>query len=779
MRAIIFLTTFCWSYDIRLYPSLGVAVENKDNTIIVTNGYIKTKLRLEMNLPAVDSKVNATMCEAKSNGEFEKLVEAASTSFHTQIKKELDEFIDTNINIIDQPMDALDDSEEITVQDIKDNPLLCNDNRVKCQYFPVIDVNPKNENELMMRACYDVSLGHQSDRCKITNGTTICCSKKSSNNQGKCLTKDMERTIAMMARHELTDPSRVHKMGHGDIKQNRVNNYCVAVLSAEIKGVKSTIGGYTDVKGEAAKNLPIQTRRRRGTRSRRSTWEYYASGGFWTSQYIDNQIKKVQDVAEADNREIREALKKNSQTLLTLQADHKERERLQTAVCSTTEQLSKELILSELREAHSRLEFKADAILRTCANGEIPDQVDNSILTKICSSLTDSKFCFGNAVRSLFRCKLDKPLITMKVIGIATILTMHIPISEDYSAFQFHTIGVPYSSDALISTTNITNGPKVEVSEDTKISEKSNLDEVFKDFLDGLKDELQRSRRELVTTHHFLELKSVPDIVVRFNGDYISFSESSFIHTPWAKIVDYSQNIAENNECIHAIMISSVERIGHFCQLKLISSNYPCLVRNLGEIGYLVSSEEKTVVNEVTEKSISVFSSQQQEQCNTQVCIIPVGPSKKSFFCGKRQFFVGQHEDVDVNIEEAEIKSIDLTSLQKRKSDLNDMLFTGFKTLDKTPLTREFLRKTTTVGTIITLIFSLFVMCTVLRIGLIKTCQFLILSATRLCRRRFRSPRRRGVYRPRRIEEHRVKEKSSTLDESILTDPKEFNELGG
>ena len=122
----------------------------------------------------------------------------------------------------------------------------------------------------MLGACYDSNLGTKAETCEVDGATTICCSKKSSNIIGKCLTKGMEKTIAMIAKHELTDTGGNHRMGHGLISQNRVNNYCIAVLSAEFNGKEETIGTYTEVKGEAARNLPVQShRRRRGTRQRK------------------------------------------------------------------------------------------------------------------------------------------------------------------------------------------------------------------------------------------------------------------------------------------------------------------------------------------------------------------------------------------------------------------------------------------------------------------------------------------------------------------------------
>ena len=737
MKILLIFFQLCKTFDIKLYPPLGIAIENRDNAIIVTNGYIKTNLRVEMQLPGIDTSVSEASCSAKTDGEFEKLIDAASTQFKNQIQIELDEFIDSQVNINQHHHIQQEENKQIEAENIKTNPLLCNNENIRCRYFPVVDLNPENSKEFVLRACYDSTLGEQAKRCEVAGATTICCSKRPSQNaNGKCLSQGMDRIISMIARHELTDTSRKHQMGHGNIQQSRINNYCIAVLDVEINGTKTKVGTYTEVTGDAAKNLPLQTRKKRSSREKRSIWQYYAQGGFFTSDYIDNQISRVQDVMKANNLEMKQALEQNSKTLLTLQADQHERQRLQAAVCTTTDQLSKSLILTELREAHTQLEFKADAILRTCANGEVPDQVENTILTKICSSLSESKFCFGSSVRSLFRCKLDKPLISITVIGIVLSLTMHIPINEDYTAMKFHGIGVPFISEALSIKTNITDMDEEILEEKISDKEKEDtLDIVFRQFIEEMKQEIHREKRELVSVHHFLKIKSIPDIVIQFNGDYISFLESDFINTPWAKIVDYSQNIAQDNECVKSIMRVSLQGIKHYCQLELLSSNYPCMVKHIGDLGYLISTEGKIQITEMSDKLLSVFNNKESDECKNTVCVIPVGPTKKTFKCGSRQYYVGQHENMQIKIETPKIKPINLKELDRRKSEINDLIKTGFNMLDKIKVSDEILKKGSTVGTIASLTLTVILILMIAKIGIFKGIRFIIHKIMDNCRR--------------------------------------------
>ena len=148
-----------------------------------------------MQLPGIDKNVSDGSCTAKNDENFSTLVDAA-TNFKAQIKIELDEFIDTQVNINQNVEPTVDQNEELTIEAIKANPLLCNRDEVSCKYFPVVDLNPENNQELKLRACYNSELGHfPAKSCAIEGATTICCSKKASKNEGICLTKNMDRVM--------------------------------------------------------------------------------------------------------------------------------------------------------------------------------------------------------------------------------------------------------------------------------------------------------------------------------------------------------------------------------------------------------------------------------------------------------------------------------------------------------------------------------------------------------------------------------------------------------
>ena len=77
--------------------------------------------------------------------------------------------------------------------------------------------------------------------------------------------------------------------------------------------------------------------------------------------------------------------------------------------------------------------------------------------------------------------------------------------------------------------------------------------------------------------------------------------------------------------------------------------------------------------------------------------MIPVGPIKKTFKCGSRLYYVGQHEDMQIKIETPKIKPINLEELNRRKSEINDLVKTGFNMLDKIKVSDEILKKGSTI----------------------------------------------------------------------------------
>ena len=268
-------------------------------------------------------------------------------------------------------------------------------------------------------------------------------------NTGKCPKNELAHSISMINRHELQNPEKVYTFSHGTRTAKELTNYCIALTEITIDGKKEKVGSYTDATGDAAKFLPRPrniravdepTTKQVPRRTRRSNWEYYTSGGWFTSTYIDGQVQKAKDIFEADAGELKAAVAKNSKILLTLQADVKERELMKNAICADAKGLSEALVLAELRSSQNKLEFKSELILRSCSTGIIPDQIDNTVLTKLCAAKSHSKHCYGTGVRSLFSCKLDKPLISIDVVGIAMILTMGIPIEEEYKAYKIYAI---------------------------------------------------------------------------------------------------------------------------------------------------------------------------------------------------------------------------------------------------------------------------------------------------------------------------------------------------
>ena len=717
------------SYDIKLFDKIGVAIEDLRGTVTVTNGFMTTHMSIELNLPTIDVNASSSDCVAAGNSHYKDHVKAALAKFEKQVAADLAEFVDNH----PQNEGPMSDEEnvEITVDSIKANPLLCDSAGVTCKFHPIIDLNPDGKtgqkDQYKLRACYNSAIGVPGAGCSLETGVGVCCAKKASKNTGHCPMKGFEQTLSVINRHESEFPERTHSIGQHmkNLHTHNIQNYCVAILSIEINGTKTDVGGFSDLSGDDAKHfyswkLPGGKRKRRhddskGNRTRRSNWEYYIEGGFFSSTYIDNQIQSVKDITTADRTELSQAIERNSKILLTLQADRKEHEQLRSTVCASNQHLSEALYLSELRNTQAQLEFKYELILRNCAGNLVPDQIDTAILTKICTAKSDSGRCYGKSVRSLFSCRLTKPLITTKKVGIRFVLTMQVPIEELYRSYRLHSIGVPFRSNAIDVTTNYTKKTP-ESKTDERKTNKQQIHEALRELLLGDENKNTRNRRELLSTYHYLKIKELPEIAIEFEGDLITFREHSCKTTPFGILVDYSQNSATDSECVRAIYNSIVPKISHFCSIELESSNYNCMIKNIGNLGYLLSTNEEIIIQDISSEQNSVFNNQDMQKCTKGVCAVTVGKAEKRFRCGQRSYTVGAQPDINITVKSQKLDKIQLQGLNARKDQRSDLLLSGFELLDKTPINRKMMARASTFSIIFSLLGTSIVLYILLKI---------------------------------------------------------------
>ena len=727
-------------YDLKLYPQLGITIEDLKSSVIVTNGFMKTRLSLEFNLPSINPILTQEECNAAQNQTvFNETITNASSRFREQIKEDLAEYLDFEgivLNEVTVQNKVASQNVLVTADDVKANPMLCENQDVTCQLIPVMDLDETSEEQLKLRPCYNVDVGQVATTgkaCHIKSGISFCCAKNASKNNNKCPQKGMKTVYKLIHGNELIFPDKPHSI-NGGRTASQIQNYCVALRSVRIRGKKTVVGSYhdVDIKGRGL-GQPKRKRREAKSRQRRSNWSYYTSGGFFTSTYIDNEISKVQEIEKINTLQLKQAVEKNSKTLLTLKGDEKEISSLQQVVCSSSEQFSEELVLTELRGAQNKLEWKTELVLRSCTNNLVPDQISSDILTQLCVAASSSSHCYGKDVRALFSCKLKKPLITVDVIGMQIELMMNIPINEDYKAYKLHTIGVPYSSNAIDVITNVTavtkqpveqkSEPVTQKTEPVDQKGESNVksDEIAKFLAQIYQNAVaasSRTRREVLQTHHFLRVVSIPDLIVEFEGDLIGFSMNDVISTPWAKIVDYSNNQVRNTECVNSIINKEVEKIPHFCEMRVESSNFNCLVKNLGKKGYILSTSDSKIISDVTVGQQSVFQNPTREICNS-VCIIPVGPSKKTFSCGHRSYTVGTEAGVNVKVKTIPLTKIKISKLTARKSEISDLTLSGFDILDHSFLNQRILKQGNTLATVMTFFVAIILICMVSK-GLIQ-----------------------------------------------------------
>lgn len=723
------------AYDVKLYDKIGVAIENLKDSVTVTNGFVTTQMSIELSLPTIDTNETVDNCAAAANAHFVKHADAALLKFRAQMKAELAEFVDDNpLNEDVMKPEQEEEDETITVEKVKSNILLCSKPNVACKFLPIVDLNPGGSSRTIpstqyrLRPCYSSSLGNSEGLCKLNSGTGICCSKVQSKNSGYCPGEYLDQSLSIINRHEAFFPDRTHDLGYGqtamkNVGISRIQNYCVGLLSVTIDGVKTIVGTYTDLPGKP--KIPVNRKRREVKekhRSKRSNWSYYAQGGFLTSSYIDGQIQEVKNIMDADSNALRQAVKKNSRVLLTLQADKKEHDQLKAAICSSTERLSESLFMSELRNTQAQLEFKSEMILRSCATNIVPDQIETSILTRLCRAKSDSHKCYGKVVRSLFSCALTKPLITTTKVGITFILTMQVPINEMYKAYRIHSIGVAFKNNAIDIQMNYTEPKAVQETDEKQRIGQEDLQLALRNLLLG---NGTRHKREILNTFHYLRLRDLPNIAIEFNGDLISFKESKCKKTPFGLLVDYSQNAASDSECIKAIFHSIVPKISHYCKIALESSNYNCIVKNMGVNGYLISTSATIDIQDISAGVKSVFNNQVGEKCQHNVCVVTVSKYEKKFHCGNRAYTVGAQPDEVVKVKSQKLEKVQLQGFTAQKGETSDLLLSGFDLLDAAPISRKLLTRASTFS----IVFSVLACFS---IGLIIT--------KYLCRRIIRVP---------------------------------------
>lgn len=707
-----------YTYDVKLYDKIGVAIENLKDSVTVTNGFVTAQMSIELSLPTIDVNETVDSCAAAANERFAEHAGTALEKFRTQIKAELAEFVDDHPINGDVINEEVDENAEITADKVKANVKLCSNKRVTCKFHPIIDLNASGKQgtrtQYKLRPCYNSSLGQSGATCSLKNGAGVCCSKIQSKNVNHCPNEYLATSLSIINRHEAYFPDRTHDLGFGkntmkNIPVSRIQNYCVALISVTIDGTQTDVGKFSDLEGADAMNLPLARRKRASatkSRERRSNWKYYAQGGFLTSTYIDGQIQEVQNIMSADSNAIRQAVDKNSRVLLTLKADKKEHDQLKTAVCSSVEHLSEALFMSELRNTQGQLEFKSEMILRSCAANMVPDQIETDILTRLCQAKSDSHKCYGKVVRSLFSCTLTKPLITATKVGIAFTLTMQVPINEMYKAYRIHSIGVAFSNNAVDIKVNYTEPKTKPHHENNQKIAQTDLQLALKNLILGNQS---RRKREILDTFHYLRLRDLPDIAIEFNGDLISFRERSCKKTPFGILADYSQNAASDSECIKAIFHSIVPKISHYCKIALESSNYDCIVRNMGINGYIISTSSVIDIQDISAGAKSVFNSKIGEKCEHSVCVVTVGEYEKKFQCGNRAYTIGAQPEEVIKVKSQKLEKVQLQGFTAQKGETSDLLLSGFDILDAAPIDKKLLTRASTFS----IVFSMLACCTI------------------------------------------------------------------
>ena len=711
------------SKDIRIYPKLGFLTESTDSVVLV-NGLAHGDISLRLNLPKIEINDNDETCAASKTENFSKILKSSVTKFQAEMSAELADILGEDLVPKNTTYEKLGPT-KINEESIKKNPNLCNEEGVRCEWFPLVENDPTNVNHHTLVPCYDSSLGLLPSKaaCKSEEGVGMCCSRTASKNVGKC-PNDLTRAIHAVEIYLADFPRKTYLMGHGNVTMKNVHNYCFSLLNAHFN--RKRIYQGTHNRGSPDRFLPRQPRETihindighdldnynkskvLNSRGKRSNWSYLTSGWIFSSSYIDDKVQNVIDLEKADSDALKNALKANSNSLLKIQADIEEHKSLESNICSVVGALSEETFLNHLRNSQFKLESKAETLLRTCTLGRVPDYIGIHHLQKMCSAVSDSSTCSNSNLRDLFQCSVTRPQITLDYVNVNIKLIFRIPVSEDYEAFRVYSTGVPYMSSAIDSEFNITeNVARDEIESETN---NGNKEKVKMALAEILKDALTESRpkRELERTFHFLSLRHIPEIMIRHENDILLFYKRECVDLGRVGDIscDYGVVTTQHTRCVEGILDENISKIEHFCTISLFSSSSECILKPIGTLGYLVSSHNKIPIT--NSKDSRVFRNKNNIHECQRVCFIGMSEQDKFFSCGMRDFSLRSEKMIEIDFEKVDIKQTDLSSLKVRHHEIGDLEVSGFDTLDK-KLNKQAFTKIKTISALFTT-FSILVL---------------------------------------------------------------------
>ena len=684
--------------ELKLLPDLGIAFE-KHEKFIITNGVNTAYISLKLDLPKVE-RVARDQCRAnKTDNGFDAAVSQAETQFVKQTADELEAYTGEEMLPPKTPVESGDPDDKFdyagVLDMIKKDPRKCGQNSTTCHFYPAMANDRDHPDLFEIKPCSENNVGQVGRyACRIDSGASICCSRVEAENKGKC--PEMTEALNTIYSYERVYPRKIFTYGEKQYKISELKTYCIGVQFVMINGKKHGLPLYVDRQTRGKRRHFPQSISRHRSRARRSTWNYISSGWIFNSRYIDDSLKHEHDLEKADITLVKDALQKNTKVLLSLQADKSERIAFQKAVCSLSEDITKKMILDELHLAQQNLLNKAESMLRQCTAGLVPDNLSNDHLRKLCASVSASKHCLGHQVRSLFKCDVIRPTITVQKVGINFELELSIPIDEVYTSSIIHAIGVPFSSNAIDISRNITEIELEKELETASEAPKNDVEQILKQLFKKISE--TRRKREIVSSYHFLRIRNLPQILVTHENDMLAFDKSDCHLDPRSQFFtcDYSLTRQTEIECIKGMTEGLVDRIEHYCELDLFSSNYPCVSRVIDGMGYLVSSHTSVPIH--TGAKSKIFTNQNTLNKCTKVCAILINGNEQSFQCGNRDFVVEPSQSEEINFAATRIKNIDLKKLaMTRKHDVSQLELSGFDLIDSS-LSKHDMSRITTIS---------------------------------------------------------------------------------
>ena len=642
------------------YPSPGLYLV-EDSNLVLTAGEAILDASYEIVYPEVSEEHDS--CKPLSQDLKDK-INAATTLYKNNIREyiQLGESPSSNGNTTEP---SNEDPFEACVED------------ESCIIAPLLTEALVGQ-ELWPIPCRSKNIGNiaSCNDHKTNASYTACCDIKGGENNKYCPTGRMVKARSIVRKWKNLHGRHKFSIGGALQSVKKQDLFCFAITHMEKDG---RLEKLTDQKIDVAAsnaNWYVKThkRKRRSTtepkRVRRS-WSnilhYYMAGGPLTPKYTLTQIKKFKREEEVKITDLKTALATDEAAIVRLQREDS-KAGLSKKICDLGTKLTESLIVENLK-AQQDAEFgKVQALVGTCEEGIVPNEVSTTLLEQICKASSESPTCWSLKTRSLTSCEVRFVQMVEDRVIVVLRLRQRTPVSEAISLFSVVT--TPVYTDRFM----VGEKPKTTTIEPTTLDQKRIMAEKLAKLL-------AKRRKRATVMNHFVtrELRLPPFLVI--SGDSASVDAKTKIltfdkvHKQGRLKLLFAEERLPQNGCLEALVktteLNPKEKFpAEKCLVKEERTTAACTVRSLPSAGYIVSTPNNQgvdIISTATKQAKSVFGNGQSDSMSCSQCIVkPNEGTRQTFRCETTDYVVQEsqtsivdHISKNVNVDLREFKQKD------------------------------------------------------------------------------------------------------------------------